>query len=120
MKALQKHWAIILQQAIGRNFSQWGRQGKIIGVLKDFHYKSLQQQIQPLTMRMEKWAYGLISVKVSATNLPATLKAIEKSWNQIIPNRPFEYNFLDESFDKQYRADENFGNLFFNFAVLAI
>jgi putative ABC transport system permease protein len=108
------------QQAVGRNFSQWGRQGKIIGVLKDFHYKSLQQQIQPLTMRMEKGAYGLISIKVSAVNLPATIKAIGNKWNEIIPNRPFDYNFLDESFDKQYRAEENFGNLFFNFAVLAI
>lgn len=108
------------QQAIGRTFDQWGRKGKIIGVLKDFHYKSLQQVIQPLTMRIEPNSIGLISVKVSASGLPATIKAIETKWNQVIPNRPFEYTFLDDFLDKQYRAESNFGNLFFNFAMLAI
>ena len=108
------------QEAVGRNFDQWGRKGKIIGVLKDFHYKSLQQTIQPLTMRFEPWALNTISIKVSAANLPSTIKAIEKKWNQIIPYRPFEYNFLDDYFNKQYKAEDNFGNLFFNFAVLAI
>jgi putative ABC transport system permease protein len=108
------------QEAIGRNFEQWGRKGKIIGVLKDFHYKSLQNVIPPLTMRMEKWAYGTISIKVAAGNLPATITAIESKWNEIIPNRPFEYNFLDDFFNQQYKGEENFGSLFLNFAVLAV
>jgi len=108
------------KEAIGRNFDQWGRKGKIIGVLKDFHYKSLQQIIQPLTMRIEPSGFGTISIKVSAANLPSTIKSIESKWNQIIPDRPFDYYFLDDFFNKQYRAEDNFGNLFFNFAVLAI
>ena len=107
-------------EAIGRNFDQWGRKGKIIGVLKDFHYKSLQQKIQPLTMRIERFGFSTISIKVAAVNLPATIKAIQSKWNQSIPNRPFEYYFLDEYFNQQYKAEDNFGNLFFNFAVLAI
>lgn len=108
------------QEAIGRNFDQWGRKGKIIGVLKDFHYKSLQQPIQPLTMRIEPSGFETISIKVSAANLPSTIKAIDNKWNQIIPNRPFEYYFLDDFFNRQYKAEANFGKLFFNFAVLAI
>lgn len=108
------------EEAIGRKFSQWGRNGQIVGVLKDFHYKSLQQNIPPLVMRYEPWALNTISVKVASANLPLTLKAINDKWNEFIPNRPFEYNFLDESFDKQYRAEDHFGNLFFNFAILAI
>ena len=107
-------------QAVGRKFDQWGRKGQIIGVLKDFHYKSLQQNIPPLVMRFEPWGLGMISIKVAASNLPQTLKAIGDKWGQMIPNRPFEYNFLDEFFDRQYRAEDHFGNLFFNFAVLAI
>ena len=102
------------QQAIGRNFDQWGRKGKIIGVVKDFHYQALQEPIRPLTMRIEPGGYQLISIKVAAANLPATIKDIESKWNQIIPNRPFDYSFLDESFDKQYRAEDRFGNLFFS------
>ncbi|MCW3118443.1 MAG: transporter permease [Chitinophagaceae bacterium] len=108
------------QEAVGRKFDQWGRQGKIIGVLKDFHYKSLQQNITPLVMRIEPWGFGVISIKVAGNNLPATIKAIGNKWTQSIPNRPFEYYFLDEFFDRQYRAENNFGNLFLNFAVLAI
>ena len=62
----------------------------------------------------------MLSVKVSSNNLPATIKTIENKWNQIIPDRPFDYSFLDEDFDKQYRDEDRFGNLFLNFAVLAI
>src|SRR5215204_146645 len=108
------------QEAVGRKFDQWGKKGQIIGVLKDFHYKSLQQNVPPLVMRFEPWGLGMISIKVSAANLPATLKAIGNNWSQFIPSRPFEYNFLDDFFDRQYRAEDHFGNLFFNFAVFAI
>ena len=107
-------------EAVGKNFDQWGRKGKIVGVVKDFHYQALQQPIRPLSMRIEPGAYQLLSVKVAANNLPATLKNIEAKWNQVIPNRPFDYTFLDESYDKQYRAEDRFGSLFFNFAILAI
>jgi putative ABC transport system permease protein len=108
------------EQAIGRRFKQWGREGKIIGVMKDFHFHSLQQPIKPLSMRIEPGGCNLVSAKVSVTNLPGTISAIENKWKQIIPNRPFSYFFLDEFFDKQYRSEDRFGKLFLNFAVLAI
>ena len=92
------------QQAIGKRFKQWGREGKIIGVVKDFHFHSLQQPIKPLSMRIEPGGCNLVSANVSATNLPATLTAIENKWKTLIPNRPFSYYFLDEFFDKQYRS----------------
>ena len=108
------------EQALGKKFDQWGRQGKIIGVVKDFHYQALQEPIRPLTMRIEPGGYQLLSIKVSAKNLPATIRNIESKWNEMIPNRPFAYTFLDETFDKQYRGEDRFGNLFFYFAILAI
>lgn len=109
-----------VQEAVGRDFDQWGRHGKIIGVLKDFHYQSLQTAIKPLTMRIEPGAFGTISIKVAAHNIPQTIQAIESKWHAIIPNRPFEYQFLDDYFNSHYLAENRFGNLFFNFAVLAI
>ena len=108
------------QQAIGKRFKQWGREGKIIGVVKDFHFHGLQQPIKPLSMRIEPGGANLVSIKVAATNLPATITSIENKWKALIPNRPFSYYFLDEFFDKQYRGEERFGKLFLNFAVLAI
>jgi len=107
------------QAAIGQNFSQWGRKGKIIGVLKDFHYEGLQHAIQPMAMRYEPF-FAWISVKVSTRDLPATVKAIGDRWTKAIPYRPYEYYFLDDWFNQQYTAQNRFGNLFFNFSVLAI
>jgi putative ABC transport system permease protein len=108
------------QDAVGRNFDQWGRKGKIIGVMKDFHFRSLQEEIKPLSMRIEPDGCQLITVKVSAAKLPETIAAIEKKWNALIPARPFSYYFLDEFFDRQYQSEQRFGKLFLNFAVLAI
>ena len=108
------------EEAVGRRFKQWGREGKIIGVIKDFHFRSLQQPIKPLSMRIEPGGSNLVSAHISGSNLPATLTAIESKWKTLIPNRPFTYYFLDEFFDRQYRGEERFGNLFLNFSILAI
>ncbi|MCW3116351.1 MAG: transporter permease [Chitinophagaceae bacterium] len=108
------------QQIIGKKFDQWGRTGTVVGVMEDFHFRSLQEVIKPLSMRIELDNCGLISVNVAASNLPATIAAIENKWKALVPSRPFSYFFLDEFFDKQYRTEERFGKLFFNFAILAI
>lgn len=108
------------QQAIGKRFKQWGREGTIVGVMKDFHFRSLQQQIKPLSMRIEPGGCNLVTVKINPRALPATLAAIEAKWKEVSPQKPYSYFFLDEFFDRQYRAEEKFGKLFLNFAVLAI
>ena len=107
-------------QAIGRRFSLLGREGRIVGVMKDFHFHSLQQEIKPLCMRIEPDGCYLVSVNVSTRDLPKTLSAIENKWKIAIPHRPLIYYFLDEFFDKQYRSEERFGRLFLYFAILAI
>ena len=88
--------------------------------MKDFHFRSLQEEIKPLAMRIEPDYCYLVSVKVSTDHLPATLAAIENKWKSIIPYRPLLYYFLDEHFDRQYRSEERFGKLFLYFTVLAI
>jgi putative ABC transport system permease protein len=108
------------QDAIGKRFKQWGREGKIIGVMKNFHFKSLQQDIKPLSMRIEPDRWDLVTVNISASNVPATIAAIENKWKATFSNRPFSYYFLDEFFDKQYKSEQRFGKLFLNFAILAI
>jgi putative ABC transport system permease protein len=107
-------------EAIGKRFKQWGREGKIIGVIKNFHFRSLQESISPLSMRIEPTRNSLLSVQVSANQLPATITAIEDKWKKIAPRKPFSFYFLDEFFDRQYRDEERFGKLFLNFAILAI
>ncbi|HTQ65367.1 MAG TPA: ABC transporter permease [Puia sp.] len=108
------------QQIIGKKFSQWGREGTIVGVVKDFHFRSLQEVIKPLSLRIEPRGCGLVSVGINSKNIPATIASIENKWKTLIPHRPFSYYFLDDFFDKQYRSEDRFGKLFLNFAILAI
>lgn len=108
------------EDAIGARFKQWGREGKIIGVVKDFHFKSLQQNIRPLTMRLDPGETNLIAVKIASGDVSKTLADIKKTWQTFVPDEPIEYYFLDEFFDRQYRSEERFGKLFLNFAALAI
>jgi putative ABC transport system permease protein len=108
------------QQAVGKKFKQWGREGKIIGVIKDFHFTSLHEKISPLTMRIDPVDARLVSVKLNGGNIRNTLSAIESNWKSFMPDRPFSYYFLNEFFDRQYRREERFEKLFFNFSMLAI
>jgi putative ABC transport system permease protein len=107
--------------AVGKKFSQWGRTGTVIGVVKDFNFRSLHQQVEPLTLR-----YGYpedlnrISVSVNGNNIQSTLARLRKTWDRMVPQRPFMYHFLDESFSAQYEADQHFGELFTFFSCLAI
>ena len=107
-------------QAVGRRFDQWGRNGTIIGVVKDFHFHGLQEVIKPLSMRIEPGGCDLLIVNVDGHNIPTTIGAIEKTWKRMLPDKPFSYFFLDEHFDSQYRAEDRFGRLFLYFAFLAI
>jgi putative ABC transport system permease protein len=109
------------EQAIGKPFLQWGNKGKIIGVARDFHFRSLNESIKPLSMRiMPKYNYQFISINVAPDNLPVTIAAIKQKFMELMPDVPFNYYFLDEYFDRQYRAETRFESLFFDFAILAI
>lgn len=108
------------QEAIDKSFSQWESKGKIIGVVKDFNFTSLQNEIRPLSMRIRPNSCNLLSIHINTKDLPASIAAIESKWNKMIPAQPFSYFFLDEEFNEQYRSEEQFGNLFLNFAILTI
>ncbi|MFK7831732.1 MAG: FtsX-like permease family protein [Winogradskyella sp.] len=108
------------QDAIGADYQQWGSNGEIIGVVKDFNYKSLQDEISPLTMRLDSEQTDIITIKIQGNNTSQTLASIEETWKSIMPGDPFEYYFLDELFNNQYQAEEQFESLFMSFALLAI
>ena len=107
-------------QAIGKRFQQFGIAGTIIGVLKDFHFRSLQEPIRPLMVFLNPNQCDLLCVKVDGRRLPSTFAAIERKWKVMLSDRPFDYFFMDEYFDRQYRAEDRFGTLFLYFAILAI
>ena len=108
------------QQAIGKRFEDNNRKGIIIGVVRDFHLRSLQDPIRPLVMRVEPRNCDFICATIDGRRLPETLSAVQAKWKALLKDRPFSYFFLDEFFDRQYRSEEHFGRLFLNFAILAI
>ena len=95
-------------------------QGRIIGVVKDFHYNSLHKPIEPLVMWHSKQNSYLIAVNIQANNIEEGIRMIESEWKRFAPSHSFTYSFLDESFAQQYLAEQNFTTLITAFTVLAI
>ncbi|WP_290709880.1 ABC transporter permease, partial [Flavihumibacter sp. CACIAM 22H1] len=91
----------------------------IIGVVKNFHFESLKQEIGPLIFWMEPADYAM-AFKVSTASIQPLLTHIEKTWNKMAPQMPFEYSFLDESFSNMYDAENRVGQLAISFAILTI
>jgi putative ABC transport system permease protein len=108
------------QDAFGRRFNSYGREGRIIGVMKDFNYYSLHDAISPLGMLIAPNDANLLSIHVNTAGLPATITGIEAAWKKIMPDRPFSYYFEDEFFNRQYQDEDRFGRLFMGFSILAI
>ena len=105
--------------AAGKTLSFGGTKGTIIGVVKDFNFKSLQYTIEPLVLRLNRWG-GLVTVRTQPGNTEATIKALEKINHELNPSYPFTYSFLDKDLDNLYRGDQQMGRIFNLFAILAI
>ncbi|HEX6223089.1 MAG TPA: FtsX-like permease family protein, partial [Chryseolinea sp.] len=92
----------------------------IIGVVKDFHFANLRNEIKPYMFRLDAKGVDNFAVKISSSDFPATIDALKKAWHSIEPNRPFQYFFLDETLEKLYKADENFKKIFSVLTIGAI
>jgi putative ABC transport system permease protein len=88
--------------------------------VKDYHYRSLHQKIQPLVLRIDPRNMWCVSVKFSGGNLSENLATVEKEWKKLAPDYPFTYDFLDDTIAQQYKADQNTGILLTAFSALAI
>jgi putative ABC transport system permease protein len=110
------------QEAIGKEFKYGPRKGQLVGVFNDFHFESMHQRILPIAvfMPINQNQYGNISVKIAGNNLPAALGHIEATWKNFLPEIPFDYSFMDESFARLYEAEQRQGSIFTIFACIAI
>lgn len=92
----------------------------IIGVVKDFNFSSLRDNVTPLVMVTAPDWMASLNIKVNTANLPALMARIESTWKQLSPNQHFEYSFMDEDFNAMYNNEQHMGKLFFVFTTLAI
>ena len=92
---------------------------RIVGVINDFNFNSLRENVTPVAMILSEHR-GALSVRVSSTNLPNLLSQIENQWKALSPGQRFQYSFMDGDFDASYRAEQRIGNIFISFTMLAI
>jgi putative ABC transport system permease protein len=96
------------------------KEGKIIGVVKDIHLNSLRENIGPVIIHIFPFAYSTLTLRVKNEDLQSTLAHLESTWKQFNPEWPFEYRFLDDNFDKMYKAEEKLATLFTFFTGFTI
>lgn len=109
-----------LTSPIGEKVYVWSNLSTVIGVMADYNYQSLHQQIDPLALTMyEKW-FSRISIRIAPGKTKETMEFIEKALNEVDPNYTMEYIFVDETFDKMYRKEDRMNSMIASAAVLAI
>ena len=108
------------KDVLGKRFSQLNVNGLVIGVVKDFHFRSFQEKVQPLTLRIAPGFFTYLTLNISGKNVSESIANLEKSWKLLMPDMPLIYFFADETYDNQYRDEQRFGKLFICFAAFAI
>lgn len=109
-----------LTDPVGQQISLWGIQGTIVGVVNDFHSRSMQEAIDPIVfMCNPRWG-GLTYARVEPAMAQDAIAHIESTYKKFSPEYPFEFTFMDESFDKLYKAEKITGTLAFSFTCMAV
>ena len=109
-----------LEAPIGKWIDLWGQRVTIVGIVKDFHFRSLHHPIEGLMFSNRPNYFYCSSVKTTAANATEAIAATEKVFKKLYPNNIFSYEFLDESFDKLYKRETRISQIFQLFALLTL
>lgn len=107
-----------LKDAVGQRVQNW-QVYSVIGVIEDFHFESLKQNIEPLALVVGH-SPNIISVKVEASEMQGAIESISKVWKEFAPNQPIRYGFLDQAYARMYDDVKRMGRIFTSFAIFAI
>ena len=109
-------------EAVGKYIERNGRH-EVIGVIEDFHFSTLHHPINPLILTLQSYKgdnYNYLSLRLSGENLEHTLAQVKQQWEKLFYNEPFNFSFLDQSFNNLYFKEQSFKQLFLFFSILAI
>jgi hypothetical protein len=116
-----------LESPLGKEIQVWKKKGVVIGVVKDAHFRSLKQQIEPQIQYLyfdlntrEMNEYGVILVRIMGGKIPEAITLLEKTWKKMETDFPFEFGFLDQSVDNQYRNEKQISQIINIFTVLGL
>jgi len=110
------------ENPIGKRLKSHGIEWTVIGVVKDFHFKSLHSEIEPVIFTALNTTRRLdyFSIKVSPVDIPSTIGFIQQKWEKFSPEFPFQYIFLDERIDRVYKAEQRLGKSFNIFTMISL
>ena len=109
-----------LKKPIGQRIENGWQKFTVIGVMEDFNFESMKQEVTPLSLVLSKYNSTIVSVKISGADTKQAINYAATVWKGFSPNQPFRYTFLDESFANMYANVQRTGSIFTSFAVLAI
>ncbi len=112
--------AMGMEFPIGQRLSIGDNNFKIIGIVKNYHFRSLRQEIDPLILIYSPENSRALFARLKSEQIPQTIGYIENAWKKFAPGYPFNYRFLDEALDRLYRSEQRIGTLFRYFSILAI
>jgi len=108
------------EEAVGQNVIIGGYEGPVQAVVKDFHFKSMQQRIEPFVILYNPSQTSVGYVKLEAKDLSETLQFIEANLAEVAPDLPFDYQFMDDYYVRMYKFESRLSNVFLTFAGIAI
>ncbi|MEJ0101462.1 MAG: ABC transporter permease [Bacteroidota bacterium] len=112
--------AMGLKDPVGKTVKMWGANRKIAGVVQDFHFQSMHENVKPFAMRLEPAFTDCILAKIKADNEASIIKKIQQLYQQYYPGYPLEYTFLDQDYQAQYQAENRIAVLSKYFTALTI
>ncbi|UCC43631.1 MAG: ABC transporter permease [Candidatus Zixiibacteriota bacterium] len=98
----------------------WAENRPVIGVIRDFHLKGLQSPVEPMGMFIMGEDFRYLTLSIDVNNLRPAMTFVQETYDELIPDELFNFFFLDEDFDRQYRAEQKLGTIFGAFALLGV
>jgi putative ABC transport system permease protein len=109
------------EQPIGKTFfCRNGKEGHITGIVNDFNFKSLHENVEPLFLYVNEGKSNYLTLKLDTRNVTKTISFIGQQWNNFVPNSPFEYFFYDSFYNQLYQKEARFSQIIFIFSCIAI
>lgn len=111
-----------MEIAVGSRLTVRGGEGRIIGVVRDFHFRSLHERIEPLVLRLGTLdrEFNYLTIRIAQEDIPGTISFIKTVWEKYGQSYPFDFYFLDDKIDELYKADQRTAQIFGYCAFLAI
>ncbi len=109
------------KQPLGKTFSTYnGKQGTVTGIINDFHFKSLHENMEPLVLYIYESRYNFLALKLATHDVRNTVSFVQQQWKKIAPDSPCEYFFYDSYYDQLYKKEARFGQIILIFSLVAI